>query len=78
MKVVLIGKEEAKGTGKKSGKDFHNTLAHVRYAKNKVEGEAVEVLWLDPTSHPLADLMVGEVYNLDRDGRGYVIGFELA
>ena len=76
MRVKVIGKEYASGTSKKTGKDFAATVAHISFKKNKCEGVAVESVWLDPVTYPMGDIVVGKDYNLDRDGRGFVIGFD--
>ena len=76
MKVVVLGKEYASGTSKKTGKPFAATIAHVSFKKNKVEGQAVDSVWLDPVSYPLEDIQVGKAYDLDRDFRGFVVGFD--
>ena len=76
MKVMVVGKESASGTSKKTGKAFAATIAHISFKKAKCEGSAVESVWLDPVEHPMETVIVGKTYNLDRDNRGYVIGFE--
>lgn len=78
MKVSVIGKEYVSGKSRKTGKDFAANVVHVCYKKNGVDGLAVDGIWLDPMSYPLSDIQVGKVYDLDRDGRGYVCGFEIA
>ena len=74
MKVCVIGKEHAEGTSKKTGNPFSNTVVH---KKNRVEGQAVEAIWLDAKTFPLDAIQVGKTYDVDRDNRGYVIDFEL-
>lgn len=78
MKVTVVGKEHASGTSKKTGKPFSNTVVHVNFKKNRVDGQAVDTVWLDDVSYPLESIQVGKIYEVDRDGRGFVIGFELA
>ena len=78
MKVCVIGKEHAEGTSKKSGNPFSNTVVHVSYKRNRVEGQAVEAIWLNAKSYPLDSIQVGKTYDVDQDNRGYVIDFELA
>lgn len=78
MKVVVLGKEFASGKSKKTNKDFAATVVHVSFRKNKVEGQAVDSVWLDPASYPVAEIKVGGTYGVDRDSRGFVIGFEPA
>lgn len=76
MKVMVLGKEHMSGTSKKTGKPYDSNVVHVAYKKNGVEGQTVESVWLDPSFIALAHIDVGKVYDLDRDGRGYVVGFE--
>lgn len=77
MKVTVLGKEFASGVSKKSGKDFASTVVHVSFKKNKVDGQAVDSVWLDPISYPVSDIKVGATYDVDRDSRGFVVGFDL-
>lgn len=77
MKVTVVGKEHMSGTSKKSGKEYSNTIAHITYKKNGLDGLAADTVWLDDKTYPLASIQVGKTYDLDRDGRGFVIGFEL-
>ena len=78
MKAVVLGKEYASGTSKKTGKPFAATVVHVSFKKNKVEGQAVDSVWLDPVSYPVESILVGKTYDIDRDARGFVVGFDLA
>jgi hypothetical protein len=78
MKVMVLGKEHASGTSKRTGKDFDNTVVHVSFKKNRVDGSAVDSIWLDAKSYPVEDIQVGKTYDVDRDSRGYVLSFELA
>ena len=77
MKVVVIGKENVSGVSRKTGKPFDSNVVHIAYKKDRVDGQAVETVWLSPASYPLAGIQVGKVYNLDRDSRGFVCGFDL-
>lgn len=76
MKVTVLGKEFVSGTSKKTGREYASTVVHVAFKKNRVEGQAVESVWLDSVSYPPAEIQVGKVYDIDRDNRGFVIGFE--
>ena len=78
MKVTVMGKEYVSGTSKRTGKDFAANVVYVTHKKNGVEGVAVDSVWLDPATYPLFDIQVGKVYDLDRDGRGFIVGFELS
>jgi len=78
MKVNVVGKKFVSGTSKKTGKEFAANVAYVAHKKNGVEGMAVDTVWLDPVTYPLAGIQVGKTYDLDRDGRGFIIDFTLA
>ena len=75
MKVMVIGKEYVNGTSKKTGKDFAANVVHVSHNKNGVEGQVVDSIWLDPVQYPLSGIVVGKPYEVDRDGRGFIIDF---
>ena len=77
MKVTVIGKEYVSGTSKKTGKPFAANVVHVSQKKMGVEGFAADSIWLDPASYPLPDIQVGKTYDVDRDGRGFICGFDL-
>lgn len=76
MKVTIIGATRLTGTSRKTGRSYDSTVAHIAYARIGVNGMAVETIWLDPTEHPVESIAVGSTYALDRDHRGYVVGFE--
>lgn len=76
MKVLVLGKEHVSGTSKKTCKAFDANVVHIAYKKSGVEGQMVESVWLDPSFIALAHIDVGKTYDLDRDGRGFVCGFE--
>ena len=78
MKVTVVGKEYVCGTSKKTGQPFESVLAHVTYLKMGVQGVAVESIWLDPITCPLASVVIDGVYNVDRDNRGRLLAFEPA
>ena len=78
MKVVVVGKEHLSGVSRKTGKEFNSNLVHVSYVKNGVNGSAVETVWLDPVSFSLDSIQVGKTYDLDRDSRGFIVGFKIA
>lgn len=78
MKVVVLGKEHASGTSKKTGNPFDNTVVHVSFKKNRCEGQGVDSIWLDAKAYPVESIQIGKSYDVDRDSRGYVVGFDLA
>lgn len=75
MKVQVIGTTRLTGTSRKTGRPYDNTVVHVAYPRSGVAGMATEVLWLSPTEYPADSITVGGTYDLDRDQRGFVIGF---
>ena len=76
MKVIVLGKENINGTSKKTGKEYNLNMIHITYKRNGVDGQAVDTVALDANTYPIASIAVGKTYDLDRDGRGYVIAFE--
>lgn len=75
MKVTVLGKQNLKGTSRKTGKPFDSNVAHVSMEQNGVEGKAVQTIWLDPATYPLHTIKVGAVYNVDYDNRGFLVSF---
>ena len=78
MKATVIGKEYVSGHSKKTNKDFEANVVYVTHKKNKTEGQAVDTIWLDPATYPLAGIQLGKVYDIDRDSRGFIVDFVLA
>lgn len=77
MIVTLLGKEHVSGISRKTGKEFDSNVVHVAFKKKGLEGSATEIIWLNPEHYPINSLQLGKNYNLDRDKRGYVCGFDL-
>jgi len=78
MKVTVIGKDHISGTSKKTGKPYDLNVVHITSKRNGVDGLAADQIMLDPKTYPLEGIQLGKAYNLDRDGRGFVCGFEVA
>lgn len=76
MKVLVVGKEHRSGVSKKNGNPYDCTVAHIQYKRNKVEGMATEMVWLDTGAFAPDTIVVGKQYNLERDGGGYIVAFE--
>ncbi|MBS1382210.1 MAG: beta-propeller fold lactonase family protein [Oscillospiraceae bacterium] len=70
MKVKVIGKTNLSGTSKKTGKDYNINMVYVTHKANGVEGESCEEIALQANSYPLRDIIIGKVYDVDRDSRG--------
>ena len=75
MKVTVVGKQNMTGTSRKTGKPFDSNVVHVTMEQNGVEGKAVQTIWLDPATYPLAGIRVGAAYTVDHDSRGYLLAF---
>ena len=75
MKVTVVGKRHLSGTSRKTGNPFNNTVVYVTMSQSGVDGLSVDSLWLDAVEHPSDGIKVGGVYDVDRDARGYIIGF---
>lgn len=77
MKVMVIGKEHAGGTSKKTGKPFSATLVHVSYKKMHCDGAAVETIFSScPTALLIFDVsfMVRSPFVLPGSVRGLNLG----
>lgn len=75
MKVTVLGKQNLKGTSRKTGKPFDSNVIHVSMEQSNVEGKAVQTIWLDPIAYPLSSIRVGTAYNAEYDNRGYLVAF---
>lgn len=75
MKVTVVGKRHLAGKSRKTGNDFDNNLVYVTVKQYGVEGLSVDTLWLKSHEYPLDTINVGTVYDVDRDSRGYIVGF---
>ena len=75
MKVTVIGKEHIQGKSRNTGREFDSNVIHVAYAKNGVEGQTVESIWLNPVNFPLKAIELGGAYIVDRDSRGFILDF---
>lgn len=78
MKIMIEGKAHLEGTSKKTGKDYNFNQIHYLAPARGVEGMAAKALSLDPKAYPIETIVVGKVYNVEFDERGYVVAFELA
>lgn len=76
MKVTVVGKEEMKGTSKKTGNPYDGSLVHITFKKARCAGFAVESLFVDSSLARFNNIEVSKEYDLDRDGRGYILAFE--
>lgn len=76
MTVTILGKAHLSGIARKTGKPYDNTVVHVAYPRQGVEGQAVETVWLSATAYPVESIQVGSAYALDRDRRGYVVALQ--
>jgi len=75
MKVTVIGKQNVKGTSRKTNKPFDSNVVHVSFEQMGVEGKATQQIWLDPVSYPLHSIKIGGVYAAEYDNRGFLISF---
>lgn len=75
MRVHVLGKQFVKGTSKKTGKEFAANVVDVCFVRDGVEGYATDRIWLNPDKYPLSEIALDKDYNVDRDFRGFLIGF---
>lgn len=76
MKMKVIGKEQMRGTSKKTGKAYDASNVHVEYKSPRVAGMAVERLWVDASLVWYDEIVVGGTYDVERDSNGYLLCFE--
>ena len=77
MKVQVEGKAHLKGTSKRTGNNYDFVQVHYLGKARGVDGLAAKTVNLDPKDYPLSDIVVGGVYDVEFDDRGYVVGFNL-
>lgn len=78
MKIKVEGKAHLQGTSKKTGKDYNFIQVHFLGKARGVEGLAAKTVNLDPLDYPFADVIVGGMYELEFDDRGYPVVFQPA
>lgn len=78
MNVKIEGKEERKGTSKKTGKDYHFIVLHFLSRKAGVDGQAAYEKLLDPSVLDYDHIQVGTVYDLEVDLTGNIVSMEIA
>ena len=77
MKIKVMGKINRKGTSKKTGNPYDFNQIHYLGYEQGVEGTACLVQNIDKSLIPLADIVIGADYNIDFNGRGFVVGFSI-
>lgn len=75
MKVTVIGKEKMKGVSRKTDRPFDGSIVHMTFRKAGCEGIACDSTYIDANLRYFEEINVGKVYDLDRDGRGYIVDF---
>ena len=77
MKIQVEGKAHLKGTSKRTGNNYDFVQVHYLGKARGVDGLAAKTVNLDPKDYLLSDIVVGGVYDVEFDDRGYVVGFNL-
>ena len=75
MKVTVVGKRHLSGTSRKTGNPFNNSVVYVTCPQSGVDDLTVDSLWLDANQYPIDTIKIGSTYDVDRDARGYIVGF---
>lgn len=75
MKITVIGKAHREGVAKKTGNPYNFNQVHFIGPERGVEGSAAQILNLDPSFIPYADIKIGGEYEVDYGPRGYVVAF---
>lgn len=75
MKIKVIGKAHREGVAKKTGNPYNFNQVHFTGPDRGVEGLAAQILNLDPSTIPYADIKLNAEYEVEFNNRGYVVGF---
>lgn len=75
MKIKVLGKAHLEGVSKKTGSPYNFNQIHYLGKAPGVEGQAALTASLDSTNYPFSSIVVGQEYNLEYNGRGYVVDF---
>lgn len=75
MKIKVLGKAHLEGVSKKTGNPYNFNQIHFLGKAPGVEGQAALTATLDPVAYPISSIVVGQEYNLEYNGRGYVVDF---
>lgn len=73
MKVEVVGKLRGKS---KQGNEYIIVDCLSDYKGDNCSGKRTERVFLSVADYDFDEILVGEEYNIDRDNRGYVIGFD--
>lgn len=77
MKIQVEGKAHLKGTSKRTGNNYDFVEVHYLGKARGVDGLAAKTVHIDPQVCPPSDIVVGGVYDVEFDDRGYAVGFNL-
>ena len=75
MKIKVLGKAHREGTSKRTGMPYNFNQLHYLGKEQGVEGQAACTLNLDPGVFPFDNVQIGKEYDVEFNGRGYVVGF---
>lgn len=75
MKIKVLGKAHLEGVSKKTGNPYNFNQIHYLGKARGVEGQAALTATLDPIDYPYSSIQIGVEYNMEFDGRGYIVEF---
>jgi len=75
MKIKVIGKAHREGVAKKTGNPYNFYQVHFTGPERGVEGTAAQILNLDPSLIPYADIKLNTEYEVEFNSHGYVVSF---
>ena len=75
MKVTVAGKEKISGASKKTGKELNSIVLHATCKKQKVNGQAVHIIWLVGNTNSFDTIQIGKECNAEYDNRGFLVDF---
>lgn len=76
MNIKVVGKAHLQGTSKKTGNPYDFIQVHYLGRAPGVIGEAALTLNLDPNQYSYEKITVPGNYNVDFNGRGFVVDFQ--
>lgn len=77
MKITVCGKQERKGTSKKTGNDYHFNVVYFVGPARGVMGKKSQEMVLDPVLYPINSIQVDHEYDVDFSPEGEVMDFKL-
>lgn len=76
MKIKVVGKAHLQGTSKRTGNPYDFIQIHYLGRAPGIIGDAALTLNLDPGQYSYEKITIPGDYNVDFNGRGFVVDFQ--